>query len=135
MSVDNNTNNNSNSSVPSVVPQWIEANLFEEPLKLVEKDFEEILDFKVAGALAPGENYATVMLKAEFVIKLKGYSTATSVMAAVLCDPTENASIDNFVGESDAGLAFKRQMYSNPRYRKHLEAILPWLYYRGLLDF
>lgn len=56
-------------------------------------------------------------------------------MAAVLCDPTENASIDNFVGESDAGLAFKRQMYSNPRYRKHLEAILPWLYYRGLLDF
>lgn len=68
MSVDNNINNSSNSTVP----QWIEAKLFEEPLKQVEKYFEEILDFKVAGALAPGENYATVMLKAELVIKLKG---------------------------------------------------------------
>ncbi|XP_073842738.1 uncharacterized protein [Musca autumnalis] len=64
-----------------------------------------------------------------------GYMTVTNVMAAVLCDPSENASLDNFVGDSDAGLAFKRQMYSNARYRKHMEAILPWLLNRGLLDY
>ncbi|XP_073842725.1 uncharacterized protein [Musca autumnalis] len=64
-----------------------------------------------------------------------GYMTVTNVMAAVLCDPSENASLDNFVGDSDAGLAFKRLMYSNARYRKHMEAILPWLLNRGLLDY
>uniref|UniRef100_T1PAV2 Ecdysteroid kinase n=1 Tax=Musca domestica TaxID=7370 RepID=T1PAV2_MUSDO len=63
------------------------------------------------------------------------FRTVTGVMSAVLCDPNENASLDNFMGESDAGAAFKRQMYSNPRYRKHMEAILPWLLYRGLLDY
>ncbi|XP_013107735.2 uncharacterized protein LOC106087290 [Stomoxys calcitrans] len=62
------------------------------------------------------------------------YATATNVMAAVLCDPTDKANLDNFISETDAGLAFKRQMYSNPRYRKHMEALLPWLLNRGLLE-
>ncbi|XP_061399691.1 uncharacterized protein LOC133335434 [Musca vetustissima] len=63
------------------------------------------------------------------------FSTVAGVMSAVLCDPNENASLDNFMGETDAGIAFKRQMYSNPRYRRHMEAILPWLLNRGLLDY
>ncbi|XP_075148815.1 uncharacterized protein LOC142222522 [Haematobia irritans] len=62
------------------------------------------------------------------------YATVTNVMAAVLCDPTNNANLDNFISETDEGLAFKKQMYSNPRYRKHMEAILPWLFNRGLLE-
>lgn len=55
-------------------------------------------------------------------------------MAIVLCDPTNNANLDNFISETEDGLAFKKKMYSNPRYRKHMEAILPWLLNRGILD-
>lgn len=62
-----------------------------------------------------------------------GLSTVTGVMAAVLLDPNEDANIDNFIGESDAGINLKIQMYSNARYRKHCEMILPWLYNRGAI--
>ncbi|XP_037817361.1 uncharacterized protein LOC119607492 [Lucilia sericata] len=60
-------------------------------------------------------------------------STVIGVMAAVLLDPNENANIDNFIGEDDAGMKLKIQMYSNARYRKHSELILPWLYNRGAI--
>ncbi|XP_061399690.1 uncharacterized protein LOC133335433 [Musca vetustissima] len=63
------------------------------------------------------------------------FTTVTGAMSGVLCDLNKNASIDNIVGDTDAGTALKRQMYSNYRYRKHMEAILPWLLNRGLLDF
>lgn len=65
---------------------------------------------------------------------IAGFTTATGVMAAVLLDPTENASLDNFMGDDDAGNEFKMLMYTNPRYRKHMECILPWLHNRGALD-
>ncbi|KAM7362729.1 uncharacterized protein ACRADG_013297 [Cochliomyia hominivorax] len=64
-----------------------------------------------------------------------GYMTSTNVMAAVLCDPTDNASIDNFIQDTEDGAKFRKQMYSNPRYRKHMEAIFPWLLNKGMLDF
>ncbi|EDW51213.1 uncharacterized protein LOC6619717 [Drosophila sechellia] len=62
------------------------------------------------------------------------YSVATGVMAAVLVDPTENANFENFVGDTAEGLDFQMKMYNNPRYRKHMQAILPWLLNRGALD-
>ncbi|XP_073842848.1 uncharacterized protein [Musca autumnalis] len=62
------------------------------------------------------------------------YSTVANLLATVLCDPSDNANFDNLIGDSDAGLNFKKQMFSNPRYRKHMEAILPWLLNRGLLE-
>ncbi|KAM7362728.1 uncharacterized protein ACRADG_013296 [Cochliomyia hominivorax] len=61
------------------------------------------------------------------------FSTVTGVMAVVLLDPHEDANLTNFVGESDAGQKLKIEMYSNPRYRKHCEMLLPWLYYRGAI--
>ncbi|XP_037817363.1 uncharacterized protein LOC119607494 [Lucilia sericata] len=60
-------------------------------------------------------------------------STVIGVMAAVLLEPNDNANIDNFIGEDDAGIQLKIQMYSNARYRKHSELILPWLYNRGAI--
>lgn len=63
-----------------------------------------------------------------------GYSTVTGVMAAVLVDPTENASMENFISDSAEGTDFKMLMYTNQRYRKHAEAILPWLHNRGALE-
>ncbi|XP_016952771.1 uncharacterized protein LOC108026365 [Drosophila biarmipes] len=63
-----------------------------------------------------------------------GYSVATSVMAAVLLDPTDSASFENFMGETEAGVDFQMQLYNSPRYRKHMQAIMPWLLNRGALD-
>ncbi|XP_037817362.1 uncharacterized protein LOC119607493 [Lucilia sericata] len=60
-------------------------------------------------------------------------STVVGVMAAVLLDPNDNANFDNFLGDDDAGIKFKIQMFSNARYRKHSELILPWLYNRGAI--
>lgn len=55
-------------------------------------------------------------------------------MAAVLVDPTENASFDNFLSDTEEAIDFKTLMYSNPRYVKHIQAILPWLLNRGALE-
>uniref|UniRef100_A0A1I8PNS0 CHK kinase-like domain-containing protein n=1 Tax=Stomoxys calcitrans TaxID=35570 RepID=A0A1I8PNS0_STOCA len=62
---------------------------------------------------------------------LWGYSTVTGVMGAVLLDPNENAQMENFFADTDAGQLFRFQMYSGARYRKHAEMLLPWLYNRG----
>ncbi|KAH8311364.1 hypothetical protein KR044_005921, partial [Drosophila immigrans] len=63
-----------------------------------------------------------------------GYLTATGVMSAVLVDPTESASFDNFLSDSDEGVNFKSMLYSNPRYQKHMKIILPWLLNRGVFE-
>ncbi|XP_037723600.1 uncharacterized protein LOC119555955 isoform X1 [Drosophila subpulchrella] len=72
--------------------------------------------------------------KVLFRYGLFAYSVATGVMAAVLVDPTESASFENFIGDSAEGADFQMQMYNNPRYRKHIQVILPWLLNRGALD-
>lgn len=61
-------------------------------------------------------------------------STVCGVMSAVLLDPTDEASMDAIIGENDESKNFRSKIYTNPRYRKHAEAILSWLNYRGLLD-
>ncbi|XP_016980509.2 uncharacterized protein LOC108045619 isoform X2 [Drosophila rhopaloa] len=63
-----------------------------------------------------------------------GYTVATGVMAAVLLDPTDTASFENFVGDTEAGLAFQMQLFNSPRFRKHIQVIMPWLLNRGALD-
>ncbi|KAH8399662.1 hypothetical protein KR215_011410 [Drosophila sulfurigaster] len=65
---------------------------------------------------------------------LWGYITATSVMSGILLDPTEAASVENFLSDTTEGNDFKNLLYSNPRYRKHIQAVLPWLLNRGALD-
>ncbi|XP_017123786.1 uncharacterized protein LOC108143769 [Drosophila elegans] len=62
------------------------------------------------------------------------YCVATGVMAVVLVDPSKDACFENFTGDSAEGKEFQTKMYSNARYRKHTEAILPWLLNRGALD-
>lgn len=63
-----------------------------------------------------------------------GLTSTCGILAAVLLDPTEKANLDNFMSANDVAVDFKMQMFSNPRYRKHAEALLPWLYYRGALE-
>uniref|UniRef100_A0A1I8PC14 CHK kinase-like domain-containing protein n=1 Tax=Stomoxys calcitrans TaxID=35570 RepID=A0A1I8PC14_STOCA len=62
------------------------------------------------------------------------YVTLTNVLCGVLLDPTDTANLENLMGASDDGSAFKRQLYSNTRYRQQMESILPWLLNKGLLE-
>ncbi|XP_017052368.1 uncharacterized protein LOC108095707 isoform X2 [Drosophila ficusphila] len=69
-----------------------------------------------------------------FKYGLWGYNIATGLMCAVLADPKEGVGFEEFESESDEGLDLHMQMYNNARYRKHIQAILPWLLHRGALD-
>lgn len=55
-------------------------------------------------------------------------------MSGILVDPTEAANVENFISDTTEGNDFKTLLYSNPRYRKHIQAVLPWLLNRGALE-
>ncbi|KAH8318866.1 hypothetical protein KR074_008364 [Drosophila pseudoananassae] len=59
---------------------------------------------------------------------------AIAVLPVVLLDPSESATFDNFMGESEAGREFKNLIYSNKRYHPYIEKILPWLENKGFLE-
>lgn len=63
-----------------------------------------------------------------------GVVTLCCIMSGVLCDPTDVASIDNFIDESEDADKFKQMLYFNERYLKHLEVVIPWLYNRGAFE-
>ncbi|XP_013107723.2 uncharacterized protein LOC106087279 [Stomoxys calcitrans] len=63
-----------------------------------------------------------------------GIVTIVITMAAVLCDGTNEASIDNFVSDSEQSQKFKELLYSNDRFLQHLQVVLPWLCNRGALE-
>ncbi|KAH8267250.1 hypothetical protein KR026_010633 [Drosophila bipectinata] len=63
-----------------------------------------------------------------------GFAVAGGGMAAVLMEPTEDACLENFVGNGAEGVDLHSQMFKNPRYREHIEVVLPWLLNRGALD-
>lgn len=65
-------NKNSKEAADPVAPSWIKSHLFVGILKEIEPEFLSIEEFNVGGALSPGENYASIMLKVDIVIKLKG---------------------------------------------------------------
>uniref|UniRef100_A0A0K8TXE2 CHK kinase-like domain-containing protein n=1 Tax=Bactrocera latifrons TaxID=174628 RepID=A0A0K8TXE2_BACLA len=58
-------------------------------------------------------------------------NTVVTHLSIVLLEPNETASIANIIGDSEDSIALKKAMYTNSRYRKHIEALFPWLYHRG----
>ncbi|EDV93525.1 GH19364 [Drosophila grimshawi] len=119
----------------SKVPDWVQAEQFVDVLKESVKGFSKIKSFKVSNGVAAGENYATIMLRVNFEIELDGYATATSALSAVLLDRTEAASVEKILSDSAEGNDSKTFLYSNARYRKHIQVILPWLYNRGAMEY
>ncbi|KAH8311360.1 hypothetical protein KR044_005917, partial [Drosophila immigrans] len=71
------------------------------------------------------------LLKHGFV----GYQVVLMLCPPVLLDRTDDANLNDFITESDDGDGLKMQMFSNPRYCKHVSAILPWMFNRGALQF
>ncbi|EDW98762.1 uncharacterized protein LOC6538528 [Drosophila yakuba] len=57
---------------------------------------------------------------------------AATIMAYVLLDPTDGADFDKVLGDEDG--TFKKSLYTNPRFRKHMEVLLPWLQQRGAME-
>ncbi|XP_016952177.1 uncharacterized protein LOC108025998 [Drosophila biarmipes] len=54
------------------------------------------------------------------------------VMGFVLLDPTEEADFEKIISEDHSG--FTKSVYTNPRYVRHLEVVLPWLQHQGALE-
>ncbi|XP_017855901.1 PREDICTED: uncharacterized protein LOC108608826 [Drosophila arizonae] len=65
---------------------------------------------------------------------LWGFYTAISVMSGILLDPTESARAEHFASDSVEAQDFKNLLYSNARYRKHIQVVMPWLFNRGALE-
>lgn len=62
----------SNSQTTVETPEWVNAKLFEQLLKNTVKDFQNIRSFKAMPGTKPGDNYATIMLRIELEVQLKG---------------------------------------------------------------
>ncbi|XP_059217682.1 uncharacterized protein LOC106087274 [Stomoxys calcitrans] len=59
---------------------------------------------------------------------------ALNVLPIVLADSSQDATVDNLIGDSEESEKFKERLYANERTRKHYEVLLPWLYHRGAFD-
>ncbi|XP_037922341.1 uncharacterized protein LOC119658739 [Hermetia illucens] len=63
-----------------------------------------------------------------------GIAVSCGVMAIALLDPNENANMENFLKDDEAGSKFKQDMYLNPRFIKSCELIFPFLENKGAFD-
>ncbi|XP_016980501.1 uncharacterized protein LOC108045630 [Drosophila rhopaloa] len=57
---------------------------------------------------------------------------ASTIMPYVLLDPVKGANFEKVLGDNDS--SFKKSLYLNPRFHKHMEVLLPWLQYGGAME-
>ncbi|BFF89743.1 uncharacterized protein DMAD_08426 [Drosophila madeirensis] len=64
-----------------------------------------------------------------------GLVCCASIMGFVLLDPIvdDNGDFDKLISEEDS--SFKKSLFTNPRFRKHVEVLLPWLQHRGAMEY
>ncbi|XP_075162603.1 uncharacterized protein LOC142235223 [Haematobia irritans] len=67
--------------------------------------------------------------------RIWGFCTTVGVLAVALLDSSEMSTFDHFLGDGEDGDKFKLMMFTNKRYIKHVNTILPWLLNRGALEF
>ncbi|KAH8383454.1 hypothetical protein KR009_008707, partial [Drosophila setifemur] len=58
-----------------LVPEWLNESQFEQLLAANVADFSKIVGFRVKPAMAPGENYATIMLRVSIDVELTDKTT------------------------------------------------------------
>ncbi|KAH8232345.1 hypothetical protein KR032_004444 [Drosophila birchii] len=61
-----------------------------------------------------------------------GFICSACIMGFVLLDPRDDAHFDQIMSSEDS--SFKNSIFTNPRYRRHMEVLLPWLQQRGALE-
>ncbi|XP_055549831.1 uncharacterized protein LOC129732723 isoform X2 [Wyeomyia smithii] len=64
-----------------------------------------------------------------------GATTIFGAMAIALMEPSEDASIEMLHLDNEAGKRSRQHMYTNERYVKTMEIVLPYLVQRGAFDF
>ncbi|XP_005183476.2 uncharacterized protein LOC101896288 [Musca domestica] len=66
------------------------------------------------------------------IMESRAYGTfaAFNIMPTALADPVDSATLDNLVNDSE----HNANVYQQERVKKHLELVLPWMYYKGFLD-
>ncbi|XP_016951395.1 uncharacterized protein LOC108025422 [Drosophila biarmipes] len=60
--------------------------------------------------------------------------TMLSTLTVCLNKADDNFSADGFLGENKEAESLRSALFSNERYRAHIERVMPWLNRRGLLD-
>ncbi|KAH8383613.1 hypothetical protein KR009_009669 [Drosophila setifemur] len=60
------------------------------------------------------------------------YLCSASIMGFVLLDPADGADIEKVLNDPDS--SFKKSLFQNPRFQRHMEVLLPWLQHRGALE-
>lgn len=56
------------------------------------------------------------------------------MLPVTLFPPSADSNVENFMGESEAAMNFKRKMLLNPTYVNQIKLILPWLIERGFIN-
>lgn len=54
------------------IPDWVKPEAFEDLLRQKVKDYKETKSLRAKAGVAPGENYATIMLRVELDVETKG---------------------------------------------------------------
>ncbi|XP_022222655.2 uncharacterized protein LOC111074230 isoform X2 [Drosophila obscura] len=64
-----------------------------------------------------------------------GLVCCISIMGFVLLDPIldGDGGFDTILSGEDS--SFKKTVFTNPRYRKHVDVVLPWLHHRGAMEY
>ncbi|KAH8267219.1 hypothetical protein KR026_008120, partial [Drosophila bipectinata] len=60
------------------------------------------------------------------------YVCASTIMPYVLLDPSDGNDFEKVLADKDS--SFKKSLFLNPRFHKHMEVLLPWLLHRGALE-
>lgn len=69
-----------------------------------------------------------------YVCLIPGIIVCTTVMPVVLLEPTENANIEHFFGDSEEAQEFKIKMFTNPKLIQSCEIIFRFLGNKGAFD-
>lgn len=108
--------------------------LFEYPEKKLPSLKELHLDVLNRGFY--GMHEFNFNLQTSFFNKLLfvGVYTSFTSLPMVLSESSPDTSIDNLVSQSKSGREFKRKIYSNPRYIRAMQDILPFFDQKGLME-
>lgn len=63
-----------------------------------------------------------------------GFAASIAVLPITLLTDCEDADINNMLNEGEAGLNFKRKLYSNPPYVRVMEMLLEYYDKKGILQ-
>ncbi|KAH8294590.1 hypothetical protein KR018_000017 [Drosophila ironensis] len=78
-----------------LIPEWLNKSQFEELIAANVPQFSKIVDFRVRPAMAPGENYATLMLRISVDVELTDKSTKE--LSYMIKVPHQSSQMDNLL--------------------------------------